>query len=350
MKSSRIKLFLSGVLLSALLCVAGCANPFASEKTEPFARLDSREAILDALQNTMNNNEGKCTFLVASEELIDANAWLAAYPGIKHINCEYKQIQSGYNVTVTLSYWDNYPIMHAYRTGDSSKLAARQQELLGKYEEVLAITHETASSTADWILNVHDYLVANISYDASQDNIFNAYDAMINGKAICSGYAESFKTLVEMIGVPCITISGTAGGEKHMWNMVCLDEQWYHVDVTWDDPINNEEDLIEHAYFNITDSAMAVDHTWEASLYPAAVSTDYSYYNLEGITLLYTQAELDDYIARKVYGGYHYVEILVYGSHDLKTSFNKLDGSIFSYSFSSKQRDNYTIYSISIKY
>ena len=94
------------------------------------------------------------------------------------------------------------------------------------------------------IKSVHDYLVENIEYDQtiSQPNIYNIYGALINRKSVCEGYAESFKYLMDAIDIPCITVSGKATNsegntENHAWNYVQINNVWYAIDCTWDDPI-----------------------------------------------------------------------------------------------------------------
>lgn len=42
--------------------------------------------------------------------------------------------------------------------------------------------------------------------------------------------------------------------DTHTWNAVYLNNVWYHLDVTWDDPINSE-DILSHDYFLITTEA-----------------------------------------------------------------------------------------------
>lgn len=59
---------------------------------------------------------------------------------------------------------------------------------------------------------------------------------------VCEGYARAFKVLCDAADIPCVlvsgdaksTVNGTAGG--HMWNYVLLEDSWYAVDPTWNDP------------------------------------------------------------------------------------------------------------------
>ena len=91
---------------------------------------------------------------------------------------------------------------------------------------------------------VHDYLVDNIEYDTtiSRNNIYDVYGALVNRIAVCEGYARSFKYILDEMGIPCVLVIGTGTNsqgetERHAWNYVELEGNWYAVDCTWDDPI-----------------------------------------------------------------------------------------------------------------
>ncbi len=101
------------------------------------------------------------------------------------------------------------------------------------------------SNTYDNIKMVHDYLIENMKYDTtvSKNNIYNIYGSMINGEAVCEGYAKSFKYLMDALDIPCTLTIGEATNlegqtEKHAWNYVQLNGTWYAVDTTWDDPVS----------------------------------------------------------------------------------------------------------------
>lgn len=91
---------------------------------------------------------------------------------------------------------------------------------------------------------VHDYLVESIDYDQTmlEPNIYNLYGALVNRKCVCAGYAKAFKYLMDSLNIPCTIVRGLAtnsigGTEDHAWNYVLLNDDWYAVDCTWDDPI-----------------------------------------------------------------------------------------------------------------
>ena len=119
---------------------------------------------------------------------------------------------------------------------------------------------------------VHNLLVSIIDYEDSSNNTnqFTIYGALHDRKAVCEGYARAFKYLMEQINVPCVLVSGTATNsqgetETHAWNYIQISNQWYAVDVTWDDPVivGGGEATVDmmYQYFLKGSETFFVDHT-----------------------------------------------------------------------------------------
>ena len=54
---------------------------------------------------------------------------------------------------------------------------------------------------------------------------------------------------LERLGVPNYKVST----EDHVWNLVFFDNQWLHMDLTWNDPVMPDgRDVIQHKFFLIT--------------------------------------------------------------------------------------------------
>jgi len=94
------------------------------------------------------------------------------------------------------------------------------------------------------VKGIHDYLVENIKYDqtVAKDNIYNIYGALVEKQCVCEGYAKAYKYLLNKAGIETTLVIGEAKNsegetEAHAWNYVKLNDIWYAVDVTWDDPI-----------------------------------------------------------------------------------------------------------------
>jgi transglutaminase/protease-like cytokinesis protein 3 len=129
----------------------------------------------------------------------------------------------------------------------------------------------TSTTDYDKIKIAHDSIIENIEYDStiSKDDIYNIYGALINKEAVCEGYAKSFKYIMDKLGVPCIIACGLGQNSKgqtenHAWNYVYLDDNWYAIDTTWDDPViigyGNITAEIKHSYFLKGSSEFFKDH------------------------------------------------------------------------------------------
>lgn len=121
------------------------------------------------------------------------------------------------------------------------------------------------------------WMIGHISYDYEKykldpipAEVANASDVLINGKAVCSGYSNVFKVLCDACGLNAITVSGdvksinrTTGEEsweRHAWNQICLDGDWYNVDVTWADSDNINSKITSLSYVNQTDNDFRHKH------------------------------------------------------------------------------------------
>ncbi len=110
---------------------------------------------------------------------------------------------------------------------------------------------------------LHDILLQNCAYKSgvtsSSDGwtYFSAYGAIVDGEAVCEGYAKSMQILLNLVGIPCSTIRGTGDNVGHMWNVVRLGGEWYHLDATWND---NDDGTISYEYFNVTTERIEMNH------------------------------------------------------------------------------------------
>lgn len=360
------------LLFVCAICVtvSGCSkirdivDSYDNAPTEPVKMTNESqytvvqsEAEIEAMMlQTMKDNKTTCYFNVADEKMIDADRWVKAFDGINSVDVEYTLAQSGYNVFVTLDYWDNYPIIAAFEKNDTTILNATQLELFDKYCDILGTCTSKSYTPYENELAIHDYLVSNVSYSIDPDKGRTAYDALIKQSAVCSGYAESFKTLLDMLGIENRVIKGTANGEAHGWNLVNLDEEWYHVDVTWDDPVNGDGS-ISHKYFNVTDADMALDHIWEYGEYPLATGNAYAYHVMSGMAQLNSQAELDAFIREKIASGAEKIEFIMYGpdidiNQALQAASQSLGGTgvAMNVSYNITKKTQFSMYDITIEY
>lgn len=165
-----------------------------------------------------------------------------------------------------------------------TKVNIRQQR--EEFEQAVGIALEQIDGSLkpeEKALAVHDYLALNCEYDYDrylQNDVpgisHSAYGALVNGIAVCDGYADAFAYLMEEeLGIDCDVVSSSS--MAHAWNMVYIDGNWYHVDVTWDDPARDSIGYVKHNYLLLGDAAISSGsnpHTgW--STQHTAVSTTY---------------------------------------------------------------------------
>ncbi len=133
-------------------------------------------------------------------------------------------------------------------------------------------------------LALHDFLVLNNKYDTSLTK-YTAYNALVEKTSVCEGYSAAYIELLERVGIEAKYVRSKK--LNHTWNYVNLDGEWYHVDVTSDDPLyDGKYDLlgnVKHNFFLITDAELMKLQTklksskdWDTGGLPAATSKTYS--------------------------------------------------------------------------
>jgi transposase-like protein len=130
-------------------------------------------------------------------------------------------------------------------------------------------------------LYLHDYLVSHVTYDLDAPHAHDAYGALVEGRAVCEGYARAFQYLLQQAGIPSYVVTGQSKGEDHAWNLVKIDGEYYYVDVTWDDQDNDNK---YYSYFNVTTETLCEDHTIAQQIYtlPNCTATAANYFTVKG--------------------------------------------------------------------
>ena len=139
---------------------------------------------------------------------------------------------------------------------DTLRLEARRDDLAKQLDQ-LCLTIPTESSSASELAQV---LLSVCRY--APDGGATAYHAFTEGTANQEGMALAFAALCEKQEVPCFVVRGTLHNAPHFWNLVRLDSEWYHVDLTADVPEGSAPLLL-------IDSEMAAsDYLWTSNSYP----------------------------------------------------------------------------------
>ena len=101
---------------------------------------------------------------------------------------------------------------------------------------------------------IHDFLTGSVTYDKSDGELcYSPIGPLLFHKGVCEGISEAFCFLANSCGLKASMTSGKIKGANHRWNIIELDNERYHLDVT--------SDLSGlHAYFNCSDETISKTH------------------------------------------------------------------------------------------
>jgi len=185
----------------------------------------------DILLLTQNNGEG------FKEEISTLNNFVHPYNSSNNIKLTYN---GKYKIGITVN--------KAYTEDEITKINKIVNSVLNE-----KTTNDTPIK--EKIKIVHDYIIDNTEYDKlkyenKEDSTYKsntAYGVLIEGYGTCNGYADAMAIFLNKMNVINYKISN----KEHIWNLVYLDGAWYHLDLTWDDPISNTN-INRDTYFLIT--------------------------------------------------------------------------------------------------
>ncbi|MGN1002204.1 MAG: transglutaminase domain-containing protein [Oscillospiraceae bacterium] len=178
-----------------------------------------------------------------------------------------------------MSLYDNAALLAAWESGSDQGLDEKEKALLARCRELFDEHITEGMSDYEKERAMYAWLTENVEYDWSHydpeettpRDSYEPYGAVMNGKAVCLGYATAFQLFMDLLDVACITVVGASfdSTEDHAWNMVCLDGTWYCVDATWDAGRGT------WSYFNVTSVWMAeTNHQWDYENVPLATAGD----------------------------------------------------------------------------
>ena len=145
-----------------------------------------------------------------------------------------------------------------------------------KARAIVSFVADPAKSQYEQALALHDYLIQHARYGPEDSPwAHGAEGVLIHGEGVCQSYAEAYRLLLDAAGIP----NALEYNDMHIWNLVCADGVWMHVDITWDDPVDPDgvpqpvySGREHRLYFGLTDAALEglEDHSRELREHAAA--------------------------------------------------------------------------------
>lgn len=164
------------------------------------------------------------------------------------------------------------------------------------YERLIGVIDDiTTSEMTDLekLVNINQFIVANTEYDSrilSGEDIdidsTNMYGVLINNRAICQGYADTTKVFLDILGIPNRMITGSVKIKddstiSHIWNVVNLNGREYHLDTTYNDPIDDtkSKDAVSYDRFLVSDRVMETSHLWDKEKFGEIDNEEFIYFS-----------------------------------------------------------------------
>ena len=151
------------------------------------------------------------------------------------------------------------------------------KQLDDKVSGVISEKIKNNMSTKDNIKAIHDLIINNTEYDTLKtDNINDdtyksntAYGVLMEHYGICSGYSDTMKIFLDKLNI----INYKVSNDQHIWNLVYLDGGWYHLDLTWDDPVSDKNITRDNYFLINTDTLEKLDdnvHYFDSNVFSEA--------------------------------------------------------------------------------
>lgn len=154
--------------------------------------------------------------------------------------------------------------------------AAERKEADKKINNILSEIIKPYMTDNEKVKAVHDYIVLNGKYDTNFE-YYSDYDLLTEGKSVCNGYAVLTYNMLNKLGIPVKLVFGSSNSQSHVWNMIKLDDYWFHLDTTWDDPVPDRKNMSSYNYYLLTDEEILKDHTIDSN--QNLPKSTLSYYN-----------------------------------------------------------------------
>lgn len=155
--------------------------------------------------------------------------------------------------------------------------ADQEEAVDAEVERILDALDLSSATDYQKTCGIYDYLTENVTYDYTNLNDksytlkHSAYAALLDGTAVCQGYALAFYRLALELGLKTRIVTGTSNGGGHAWNIVKLGDYYYDLDSTWDAGMKESG----YSYFLKGSESFDTEHVRDDAYTTAAFLADY---------------------------------------------------------------------------
>jgi len=141
-----------------------------------------------------------------------------------------------------------------------------------KVDQILQSELKPNMTDKEKIKKIHNYIINHGKYvpdkDAKTNNYSKANNILLDGYGLCSAYSDAMAIFLNKLNINNYKIAS----DTHVWNLVNLNKEWLHLDLTWDDPVTSDgSDRLEEIFLLITDKRLKQlnvnQHNYDKNIY-----------------------------------------------------------------------------------
>lgn len=250
---------ITALLLAVCLLLTGCAKAprYHYEVRQDLGiYFTNADAVIESIRQALVRRDYSITISYSSHRDHLAEIGTVVRELMEYACAETDSPQEGDYLRYSMG---GYSIRSTYRTEGETYLyeitilpqyyttLAEEEKVTERVQKIIRDLHFGQMDDVQKVRAVTDYLCAHVRYDTvhaknpEHHRKATAYAALVQGQAVCQGYAAAAYRLLREAGIPVRIVTGTAGeyAEFHAWNLVFADGLYYNLDVTWDDANGN---------------------------------------------------------------------------------------------------------------
>jgi len=210
------------------------------EKTDDFFAKD-KEHLINILYTALNNGNEHFYFFCDYENCTNDVDEIISSTTINYINDYIHPFNSYKIINRTIDSLGKVTI-------DINKFYTEEETIIvnNEIDKIISKIIKSNMSDKEKITAFHNYIIDNTKYDMDYINnnsndlhskSHTAIGVLSYNKALCRGYSHTMAVFLNKLKIPNYRISNN----EHIWNLVKLDNKWYHLDLTWDDPVASKD-------------------------------------------------------------------------------------------------------------
>lgn len=251
---------------------------------------NDQKKIYSSIANGVKNfqNEFVVRDYIAGDKDEFANEVNIAIEAFTNDHPEVFYLKSQYSSYIISSFNGNYGYIKLNYTEESldiiNEKIKRMSERIDNY-----ISDLDGLSDFEKEIIIHDRLSYDVEYSKLEDlprAYHTAEGTLLENVGVCDSFTKALQLIYNKAGIDSIIVLGTLDNSPHAWNLVKIEDDWYHVDLTSSHSMYDETGIVNHAYFNLDDETMKKFCTMDnEELLPDAYESKYNYYEYNNLII-----------------------------------------------------------------